>query len=84
MKEELANQLVDMSWGDGKVYEGYSGRGMYGRETTGVVFPDLGSFECTLERYNEEEFGEDWKDNEEGLTLDDFRKDNLGLQVILY
>lgn len=45
MDKELAEKLVEMLNNEGdeaEVYEGYSGRGMYGKTTTGVVCDGLG------------------------------------------
>lgn len=39
MKLEDAQAVADASGGDVEVRERYSGRGMYGRETAGVVGP---------------------------------------------
>lgn len=74
-----------------RVYEGYSGRGMYGTETDGLVVSDpislvgLVRHICEDREYLEEEPEENvdvetFLDKIEGLT----RRDNLGYDIIMY
>ena len=73
MELELALDIVSTLQSEGRdaeVYEGYAGRGSYGRETTGVVVDDGGEVYWALGRLDEH--------------LKSFRCDNLGMQVIVY
>lgn len=75
-----------------RVYEGYSGRGMYGNETDGLVVSDPSSLVGLVRRifeereYLEEEHAgepidvDSFLDKIEGLT----RRDSLGFDIIMY
>ena len=62
--DNLTNLGIDAS-----LYENYSGRGMYGRTTAGVVVSSVGSVETAMKM----------------LDIDDrCRTDSMGLDVIVY
>ena len=73
MNLELALDIVSTLTNEGcdaELYQGYSGRGSYGRETTGVVVEDIGEVYWALGRLDE--------------PLKSFRWDNLGMRSIVY
>ena len=83
MDKSLAKILVDCI-DDAGLYENYSGRGMYGGQTTGVVVSDLAdALSYVIE--NADMFTHD---DELGVypAFDTvkLRSDSLGLQTILY
>ncbi len=85
MERSLAEALVeacDQAGIEAKVYEGYSGRGMYGRETTGISLE--GNFtDLTSAVINQP----DLFVNEDGnpkFEVDGFRTDSLGMGTIVY
>ncbi len=83
MTKEQAEFIVnalDYDGQDGELYEGYSGRGMMGKETWGVVFEHESILFTALMTY--------LKENPE-LTrqipdFDKIRADNMGRQIIWY
>ncbi len=72
-----------------EIYEGYSGRGMMGRETTGISVHNHNTLlQCVALAASQVE--ED-KDSEDRLTIDEFveglsdvRFDSLGRDMIVY
>lgn len=86
--ESLGNQEISLR-------EGYSGRGMYGKETCGVVVENiLQLFSDILEyaRDNINDYMGEGSDGEQFKTWDgkmipqveNFRMDNMGRQYIIY
>lgn len=98
MTKELAELLVEAAQNNGseaKIRESYSGRGMYGQETFGVVVDSEASLIVDLLQYirdniadNEDAEGNEfktWKGKDiPGLEISCFRVDNLGGRVIIY
>ena len=91
MKKELAEILVD--YGDFEIYEDYSGRGMYGKATTGIqcdsveeVLGAVGELFFTMILDAKDE-GEDY-DTEMADELKEFlanyQYDSLGVGYIVY
>lgn len=78
-------EILD-NYGAGEIYENYSGRGMYGRTTWGLVFSDRPSLMATVAEVvsnltdagSHEEVGKFVKD----ISLARF--DSLGLKQIIY
>ena len=80
MNIEVARLIAD--YNDGEVREDYSGRGMYGRETAGVVLDFLPeSMDELLEGAEEDvEFLQ-----EDGIPIPNgFSSDNMGMGYIIY
>lgn len=78
MKKSTAEKLVQIANSIGediKIYEGYSGRGMFGAKTTGVVCHEGTIQSCLIE-------GEFSK--EEKRELKSLSRDNMGLSMIYY
>ena len=86
MEKRVAEFLVDLLESSGKearLYEGYSGRGMYGKTTTGVVlesFSDLA--ESMWENSHRIAHAIDSGDLPE--CIDGFAKDSMGYDTIIY
>lgn len=80
MHKQLAQIIADEV--DGQVYENYSGRGMYGRETTGVVVSDLGQVMSAL--YSSSSQISELRDAGELDQVEKFRWDSMGLDIIVY
>lgn len=81
MESQVANLLVDSDHGE--LYENYSGRGMYGEETTGVTFEDMDEFHNSIAHVLKN------GSSEERELLGEFlqqgvRIDNLGHDIIIY
>lgn len=77
----LVTALENNSNGESRaeLYEGYSGRGMYGDKTTGVVFSRFGELlEAALVEAKEN--SEELPDFEGA----DIRQDSLGMDIIIY
>lgn len=87
MTKKQAELIVDFLWNgsyESEVYEGYSGRGMYGEQTTGVSYGGgLIDFVQMVGTWME-----DMDDMDEvvevGRALKNLRWDNLGMGIILY
>lgn len=87
MRNELQKALIeaDETIGNGvaKPYDGYSGRGMYGKETAGVVVNDLSDLLVLVAQAAVDlpgDFGpEDFVEEVSRL-----RTDSLGRQMIVY
>lgn len=80
MHRQLAQIIADEA--DGRVYENYSGRGMYGKETTGVVVSDLQAVMTAL--YSASAHIGELRDSGELDQTEKFRWDSLGLDIIVY
>lgn len=82
MDAKIAQLLVEHSDGELKLYEGYSGRGMMGSETTGVY----GSSIETVIAYLDDETIADagLTRHELHKTVKRFRTDNLAFDTIWY
>lgn len=88
MNRKLAQLLVDLAEDfdiEASIYENYSGRGMYGAVTTGIVMEDAVAnlpfllYNCARSIVELQEAGE------LPLELDEsFRTDNMGRDVIVY
>ena len=74
--EYAGNQEIDLR-------DSYSGRGMYGKTTYGVVVSSLPMLFVDTIQYIKE-FGEDSKFIEEIPDFDDFRTDNMARDIIIY
>ena len=84
MTRELAVQLVEFCEG-GEIYENYSGRGMYGKTTYGVVVDDLFDFFVALYLLGKHHGEKDRKDDiDYEYEIFNFRIDNLGRRYIIY
>jgi len=75
MKKETAERIVNYIGDDARVYDDYSGRGMYGRTTYAVVVEWESDMEAACKELD--------------LLLEDrgdipFRRDSLGLQIVYY
>lgn len=85
MEKAVAELLAEMS--DGEVREGYSGRGMFGRVTCGVVLDSMSNLVVALLE-NAEEVAERVESmEEEGIYLpDSLRTDSMGMGmgIIIY
>jgi hypothetical protein len=80
MKKETAELIVNKS-GLGELYENYSGRGMYGRKTTGIVFSSQEFFEAIAEIII---YGDEEEREELAEYLTEIKSDNLALDQIYY
>ena len=86
MNKDLALTIVDAinsNGGDANIYEDYSGRGMYGETTTGVVV-ESGDIIASIINY-----ADLFVDQEEDLgnplyNIRSIRADSLGLAAIYY
>jgi hypothetical protein len=80
MKRELAEVLLQVCPGD--LQEEYSGKGMYGKTTTGIVVESVPEF-LTAILQNVESLAEAFK--EEGIDrIDAIHWDSLGTSTIIY
>jgi len=90
MNEKLAKKLIETAENydsiELELYENYSGRGMYGETTTGIVcdsFSELMVVGFVLGVYVGED--ESCHDDESfALMLETLRWDNLGRRIIFY
>lgn len=75
MRHEVACEIVDICHGagvDAELFEGYSGRFMYGEKTTGVVVSSTSDMMYALAGAG-------------GIVVEStFRTDSLGLNTIVY
>ena len=78
MDSEVAKQIVDHS-DDCKLHESYSGKGMFGEETTGVVAP-------SFEEFVKSAIGATMthSDTMDGIFDSSINSDSMGLDVIFY
>ncbi len=89
MKYDIAKVVVECGQNydyDLKLYKDYSGRGMYGRTTTGIEYSNTGDLIAAFilaatesEYANDDEFIDDLVDTAENLCFD-----QLGLNYIAY
>lgn len=86
MNAQTAKEIFD-SYGE-SLYEGYSGRGMFGAKTTGVVIGKdhlrsaaLLKWEIELGEDFDQARAEDWYDNK---GLRPYKIDNMGKDYIIY
>lgn len=78
MDKKVAEAIVDACYNQGydaDIYEGYSGRFMYGKETTGVTVDSISVVVQSV--INESELFED-------LNINELRNDSMGLGIIIY
>jgi hypothetical protein len=80
MDMKLAETIAE--YADGEVYENYSGRGMYGEETTGVVVESVSDVLMALLQYSDI-FTELMEDEEVKLP-NNLQIDSMGIRTILY
>lgn len=92
MKQEIAELIVENGY-DMELYEDYSGRGMFGDTTTGVVCDNLNVFLASVSEIffemilDAKDLGDDF-DTESAEILSKsvgrIRVDNLGKNIIIY
>lgn len=81
--ELIVEALHNYGEDEAELYEDYSGRGMYGRNTTGVVVENTGAILPAVVEYLRDNVCEecDW----DGIPdFESMRLDNLGLSYIVY
>ncbi len=84
MQKELAVKLVELmndSGEEARLYEDYSGRGMFGEMTTGVVCSSINKLLMVVIA-NASEFVDG--DGYEIFPYQSLKTDNLGLRTIVY
>ena len=79
MTKEVAELLTKYQ---GEIYENYSGRGMFGRETTGITYEHKQEFYDSIADVMEE--GDQEELEQVGEFLRNVKFDNMGLGVIVY
>jgi hypothetical protein len=89
MDASLAKAIVDAVEGSGleiSIYPDYSGRGMYGKTTTGVVVDHESTFNQALVSlaYEMGRDGDDEKMEQLFDVVKKLRRDNLGEDKIIY
>lgn len=89
MKAEVAKQLVEAAERVGfacEVYPDYSGRGMFGARTTGIVVPSMRAYAaaCAEMGYRFAENGDTAGAMAAFRELKSVRSDNMGRDVIVY
>jgi hypothetical protein len=88
MKAEHAELLADTLGGriDIEVMSEYSGRGMYGEQTSGVVVDSMAEFLSALGTYLSNTDCQDEAETirEIGEAIRDLNVDNMGMSIILY
>ena len=78
MDKQVAKRIVDACKNQGHnadIYEGYSGRCMYGEETVGVTVDNKSELIQSI--INESELFD-------GLNINELRSDSMGLETIIY
>ncbi len=80
MNQEAAQALVDANY-ELELYEGYSGRGMFGKETTGVT-GSQSDYDEAIATIMED--GEEEERSEVAKALRGVRTDNMGRDIIWY
>jgi hypothetical protein len=84
MKHNLARMIVNLSEGDLKLYENYSGRGMEEQETT-AFYGEESSFLAVLTGISQEDLEAYGIERDElKPAVSRFCKDNLGHDTIWY
>ena len=84
MEIELAEKIVEAGDGEITLRERYSGRYMYGRETAAVIAPSMAFIlQAVIERADlfVDEDGEPLFGD---FTINGFRSDNMGLDMVFY
>lgn len=87
MERSLANLIVDClhsSCHDATLYENYSGCGMYGKQTTGVVTSATPGEIISLIINSAQEIVDLQADGELAYSVPTIRNDSLGLSTIYY
>ena len=82
MKEDQADFLKRVADDEGieaEIYEGYSGRGMYGRETQGITTDDPIGLLCSAIDY-----AAHCDQDEVPPMSGGFRQDSMGFDTIIY
>ena len=85
MLKELAETIVSACEKEGftaQLYIDYSGRGMYGDKTTGVVADSEGDLLCAI--VNNSDMFDDHCSEYGQSDRSDFRVDSMGLGLIIY
>lgn len=82
MNIKTAEFLVENACRDATVRERYSGRGMYGKETCGVVTDD--AFQLVVDALQSAIKGFFDEDEAQELDFTNLRIDNMGLDWIIY
>ena len=78
MKKSLAEKMIDACNEEGielEIYEEYSGRGMYGKTTTGIVIAQNDPMEDVMVACRKHDVN---------IRSSEFQKDSLGLSKIIY
>ena len=86
MNKDLALAIVDAinnNGGDANIYEDYSGRGMYGQPTTGVVV-ESGDIIASIINHSDLFTGQEYCPGEPLYHIRSIREDSLGLATIYY
>lgn len=81
MKQNLAEVLVDWSGQQLEIRKDYSGRGMYGETTCGVVGDSSDFYEAVGEVIREGEYEER---EELAEFISNMKQDSMGMQTIFY
>ena len=88
MNREFAKMIVDNTdtWDERlSVRDGYSGRSMYGKETCGIVYDNLGDLMRGIAQTAADLAFEDESRLEDFMEeLENIRLDNMGLSMIVY
>ena len=83
MERQIAELIEDFC--DAEIYEGYSGRGMYGRETTGVTVNSLSEVAASMIANAEEVAVRVAELKAAGVEMPTgFRQDSMGYDTIIY
>lgn len=92
MKKEIAELIIDHGY-DMRIYEDYSGRGMFGDTTNGIVCDSLRDFLAAVSEtffemiLDAKDLGEDYDTENAKILLENvgrIRMDNLGTSLIIY
>lgn len=92
MKREIAELIVDHGY-DMEIYEDYSGRGMFGDTTTGIICDSFREFSAAVSEtffemiLDAKDLGEDYDTENAKILLESvgrIRMDNLGKSLIVY
>jgi hypothetical protein len=89
MQQEIAEGIVEGAAVEGvelRFQPKYSGRGMYGRETTAIVAEDMGSFMVGLARFcgDLDPCEQDREIEETVHEVQALRTDSMGRGIVLY
>lgn len=80
MEKNVAD--IIQSYSDCEIHEDYSGRGMYGNKTTGIVFEDEQEFFNAISEIMVS--GDDEEREDVSDWLFNVKRDSMGLGVIYY